>query len=412
MTITIAITFAMMTIAIAITFMLFTATITVSSTSIIHRCFLMIIILSSHQHSQSSRVVLFGSNQGRGHQTQHLLFLSFLRGFLRFRRFQRPERVLRFDQVLNERSRRAQDVEEVARLATGADAVVVVAARGLVEVGDRHELGEEEDVVELLAGELLDAVGGRRLVLVHDVDVAEQVRAHVVAHLQLAHAAEVRHAHPDLLVEAVEVLHEPLFVVVDDLAVRVGRDELGVGVAHGQHHGRRDGRHDVDLAALVLVAAGALAHVELADFDLVCPAAVLGEDDVRALDGLAGGNDELALDWLLLFVEGNDGAAVLGRNETSDTDTAAEVLLNTTVDILGVILKGAVSSSSGSTTTTELLLLIIIIVTSCTTATTKITSTTTAASSKISTNTSSTSKITCAASASISTTASAAAMRL
>ncbi len=294
----------------------------------------------TNQFPKSHRSIF--SSQRLSHHTQQLFFLAALNEIFRFLRLDFPELVLGLDKIPDQRARRAEDVQKVARLTAGADAVVVVAARGLVEVRHGHELRQQEQVAELLARQLLHAVGGGGLVLVHDVDVAEQVRAEVVADLQLADAAEVAHAHPQPLVEAVEVLHEPLLVVVDDLAVGVGGRELGVGVAHRQHDRRRDERRDMHLAALVLVAARALAHVELADLDLVGPAPVGREDDVRALDALAGGDLQLAADRLAAVVEHHQRRAVVGREDVADADASTRVL-NAAIEVGGVVLERIVA---------------------------------------------------------------------
>lgn len=185
-------------------------------------------------------------------------------------------------------------MQEVARLTTSADAIVVLTAGRLVEVVHGNKLWHQQHTVELLVCELLYTVCSTRLVFVANIDVSQQVGAKIVSDLEFTHTAKVHHDHPDALVKVAEVFREPFLVVVDDATLLVGETELRIDVGLGEHHGGGDEGLDVCVLAEVFVATGSLTEVELAEVDFTRIGAVFVLHDCGALDGLAGLDDETA----------------------------------------------------------------------------------------------------------------------
>lgn len=150
----------------------------------------------------------------------------------------------------------------MARLAptSGALAHLVLAAAGLVEVGDGRQLGPDRPAAEPAVVEVLAGLLGVLLVAELDVRVAGQVLAQVVADVHLLDLAVlVLHLEEELLEDAVEVgLHLLRVVRVEHLVVpRVHGRAQRVDVQVLEQHGLRERRLVVHFRALLAVPARA-----------------------------------------------------------------------------------------------------------------------------------------------------------
>lgn len=154
------------------------------------------------------------------------------------------------------------DVHEVAISAAVAAVLLKLPTRGLAEVGDRGEVGDDGAGVVEPSVERLEGLGGLVLLAELDVDIADHVVGEIVADIEALDLAELCELREDVLVEVLEVLLDLARVQRLPLRIHPRRDHVGTLVHVGQQQRWRDAWPVVQPRTPVAVPARADLEVE------------------------------------------------------------------------------------------------------------------------------------------------------
>jgi hypothetical protein len=165
-------------------------------------------------------------------------------------------------------------VHEIAVPTSVAVVLLELPARGLAEICDRREIGDNRPARVEPALQSLQGGGGLVLLLELNVDVTDHVVGKIVADVEALDLAELVKLLEDILIEVLEVLLD--LARVDRLALRVHSwgDHVRPLVHVGEEERRRDGGPVVEARAPISVAARANFEVERA-----VDAVLLGAED-------------------------------------------------------------------------------------------------------------------------------------
>ena len=155
-------------------------------------------------------------------------------------------------------------MHEVTIPAAVATILLELPTRGLTEVGDGGEIGNNGTRVVESPMECVEGFCSLVLLAELNIDVADHVVGEVVADVEALDVAEFGEFGEDVLVEVLEVLLD--LAGVEGLALRVdaGSDHVGALVHVGEEEGRGDAGTVVEARAAVAVAARADLEVERA----------------------------------------------------------------------------------------------------------------------------------------------------
>lgn len=154
------------------------------------------------------------------------------------------------------------DVHEVAIPATVAAVLLKLPTRGLAEVGDGGEVGDDGAGVVESSVERVESLGGLVLLAKLDVDVADHVVGEIVADIEALDLTELCELREYVLIEVLEVLLDLARVQGLPLRIHAWRDHVRALVHVRQQQRRRDARPVVQPGAPVAVPARADLEVE------------------------------------------------------------------------------------------------------------------------------------------------------